>query len=154
MGLLDNVETSVAHSVGRQFGGALVNAIVHLLRPNSATNAAHTSTAGGAAGGGLGGALGGLAAIGGLAGLVKLFRDRGLLQLIESWVGKGPNQPITTNQLHQVLGDEHINALAAHLGTTPEVVLDQLKEALPAVVNHVTPNGVVPADDELASRLA
>jgi uncharacterized protein YidB (DUF937 family) len=90
---------------------------------------------------------------GGLAGLVQQFEQGGLGNIVQSWVGKGPNQPVSPTQLQQVLGGTQLQALAAKLGVSPEAVSQQLSQVLPHVVNHLTPDGTIPATDPLAGAL-
>jgi len=116
----------------------------------------------GAAGGGLGGLIGMvtsnpqlLQAVtgmlgndgehGGLGGLVSKFEQAGLGNVVGSWIGNGQNQPVTGDQLTQVLGSGAISNIAAKLGVSPDEAAGQLSNILPGLVNHLTPNGQAPA---------
>ncbi len=111
--------------------------------------------------GGLAGALGGLLANngtqGGLGGLVSKFEQAGLGDVIGSWIGKGENAPISGHQLNDVLGSDTIASIAGKLGINAQTLLPLLATMLPALINHLTPHGQVPAqglgdhDDLLAS---
>lgn len=95
---------------------------------------------------------------GGLSGLVSKFEQAGLGNVIGSWVGNGQNQPVSGEQLTQVLGSGAIGQIANKLGVDPSQAAGQLSSILPALVNHLTPNGQVPAGgvgntSELASLL-
>jgi uncharacterized protein YidB (DUF937 family) len=81
---------------------------------------------------------------GGVSGLVSQFEQQGLGSVVQSWVRNGPNLPISTDQLHQVLGSSAVTALAAKFGVNPQELLQQLTQALPQAVDRLTPNGVVP----------
>ena len=81
---------------------------------------------------------------GGLSGLVQQFHTAGFTAVVQSWVSTGPNQPITAQQIQQVLGNEKVKAIAARLGVDTNVVSQKLATILPEVVNHLTPNGQVP----------
>ncbi len=62
------------------------------------------------------GVLGGLLAqSGGLQGLANKFSQSGQGNAFASWVGLGENQPVSSNQIQNVLGSEQVNALAAKL---------------------------------------
>jgi uncharacterized protein YidB (DUF937 family) len=50
---------------------------------------------------------------GGLAGLVQQFHGAGLGQIVQSWVGTGPNQPINAQQIQQALGSDRVKQMAA-----------------------------------------
>jgi len=86
---------------------------------------------------------------GGLTGLVKAFHDQGLGAIVASWIGTGPNQPITPDQISKVLGPERIQLIATKLGVAPETVSTQLATVLPGLINHLTPNGSVPSESAL-----
>lgn len=83
---------------------------------------------------------------GGLAGLVKKFTDKGLGDIAASWVGKGPNLPITGDQVRSVFGDDVIKQLAAKAGIAPEAVVVQVAALLPGIVDQLTPDGVIPEE--------
>lgn len=80
---------------------------------------------------------------GGLQGLVGQFERQGLGPTVRSWVANGPNQAITPEELHKVLGSEAVQNLAAKVGLSPEDVLAKLAAALPKAVDHMTPTGTV-----------
>jgi uncharacterized protein YidB (DUF937 family) len=81
---------------------------------------------------------------GGLPGLVSQFEQQGLGGVVHSWIGTGPNQSITAEKLQQLLGSTTVQQLAAKFGINPQVLLQQLSQALPQAVDKMTPAGVVP----------
>jgi uncharacterized protein YidB (DUF937 family) len=81
---------------------------------------------------------------GGLPGLVSQFEQQGLGGVVQSWIGSGPNQPITTDQLHQVLGSAAVQQMAAKFGLNSQDLLQKLTQVLPQAVDKMTPNGVLP----------
>lgn len=92
-------------------------------------------------------------ATGGLTGLVQAFHDQGLGGVVSSWIGTGPNQPITPDQIARVLTPDRIQLIASKLGVAPETVSTQLATALPALINHLTPNGELPSSGALQQAL-
>jgi len=92
-------------------------------------------------------------ATGGFTGLVQAFHDHGLGGVVASWIGTGPNQPVTADQIGKVLGPERIQLIATKLGVPPETVTTQLATALPALINHLTPTGSVPSSGALQQAL-
>lgn len=92
-------------------------------------------------------------ATGGFTGLVQAFHDQGLGGAVASWIGTGPNQPVTADQISKVLGPERIQLIAGKLGVQPETVSTQLAAVLPALINHLTPNGTVPSGGALQQAL-
>lgn len=90
------------------------------------------------------GILGGLLAqSGGLQGLANKFSQRGQGNTFSSWVGMGENQPISGNQIQNVLGSEQVKALAAKMGVDPAQASQFLAEYLPKIVDKLTPEGKV-----------
>ena len=90
------------------------------------------------------GVLGGLLAqSGGLQGLANKFSQGGQGGAFSSWVGMGENQPISSNQIQNVLGSEQVKALAAKMGVDPTQASQFLAEYLPKVVDKLTPEGKV-----------
>lgn len=81
---------------------------------------------------------------GGLQGVVDQFERQGFGATVKSWVGTGANQPITADQVHQVLGADLVKQLAAKAGVTVEEISQKLAHLLPQAVDKMTPSGIVP----------
>jgi uncharacterized protein YidB (DUF937 family) len=97
--------------------------------------------------------LGSFAGEGGLAGLVKTFTDKGLGDVVSSWVSTGGNLPVSSQQIQQVLGSQRIQQLAKEHGIAPEAVGDALSQALPGLVDKLTPGGKLPDASSLQGLL-
>ena len=120
---------------------------------------------GGAAGGGLSdllkGGLGGLLAggaagtvlSGGLGDLLKQLQDNGLGDHADSWVSNGPNKQIAPGDLANALGADQIDQISAQSGLSRDDLLRGLSQYLPDAINHLTPDGRLPNDDELSRRI-
>ena len=120
---------------------------------------------GGLAGGGLGdvlkGGLGGLLAggaagsviSGGLGDLLKQFQQSGHGDTANSWVSPGPNKQIAPGDLANALGADQINSLMSQSGMSRDELLAGLSQHLPDVINHLTPDGRLPTEDEVSGRL-
>jgi len=100
----------------------------------------------------LGGVVGGeMAAVvnhvieqhGGVQGVIAQFEQQGLGPTVKSWVSAGVNQGITADQIHQVLGSQTVQAMAAKFGMNPQDLAQKLAQALPKAIDHLTPGGVV-----------
>jgi uncharacterized protein YidB (DUF937 family) len=123
------------------------------------------SPAGGGMGGGLGdvlkGPLGGLLAggaagsviSGGLGDLLKQFQQSGHGETANSWVSPGPNKQIAPGDLANALGADQINSLMSQSGMSRDELLAGLSQHLPDVINHLTPDGRLPTEDEVSGRL-
>lgn len=81
---------------------------------------------------------------GGLQGLVNQFEQQGLGATVSSWVGTGPNQPITPAELNQAVGTDTLNDLAAKAGISMPDLLNKLSAVLPQAVDKLTPTGKLP----------
>jgi uncharacterized protein YidB (DUF937 family) len=90
----------------------------------------------------VGGAQG--AAGGGLPALLQQHEAAGLGAHAASWVGQGPNIPVTGEQLGTVFPPEQVASWAQQAGTSPEQLLAVLSQALPHAIDHATPGGEVP----------
>ncbi len=89
----------------------------------------------------------------GLAGLVQQFEQSGLGNVAQSWVGNGPNQPISGPQVQQALGSDQIQQLAAKAGLQNHEVANALAVLLPQIINHLTPNGQIPPTNEVQQNI-
>jgi uncharacterized protein YidB (DUF937 family) len=82
---------------------------------------------------------------GGLSGLIAKFRQSGQGDVAESWVSTSdPNQPVAPDTLHNVLGSDMVQQLAARTGLPIQQLLPIAAQLLPQLVDHMTPNGQVP----------
>jgi uncharacterized protein YidB (DUF937 family) len=107
--------------------------------------------------GGLGGLLAGGAAgsvlSGGLGDLMKQLQDSGHGDKANSWVGSGTNKAISPNDLESALGGDQISSLMSQSGLSREDLLQGLSQHLPDVINHLTPDGRLPSEHEVARLL-
>src|SRR5262245_46407464 len=91
---------------------------------------------------------------GGLPGLIKQFKQAGLGDHANSWVGTGANLPISTDQLTSVLGQGNIEAMSQRLGIPASTVTTGLAALLPHLIDQLTPKGEIANDQDLAGGLS
>ena len=91
------------------------------------------------------GMLGNDGSQGGLGGLMDKFKQAGLGDVAGSWVGNGPNEPISGDQLTNVLGQDTMSGLAEKLGMSQGDAAGQLSNILPGLIDKLTPQGQAPA---------
>jgi uncharacterized protein YidB (DUF937 family) len=107
--------------------------------------------------GGLGGLLAGGAAgsvlSGGLGDLLNQFQQKGHGDTANSWVSNGPNKQIAPGDLASALGADQIDSLSSQSGLPRDELLKGLSQYLPDVVNHLTPDGRLPNENELSGRI-
>ncbi len=85
--------------------------------------------------------------IGGLQGLIDLFQQKGLADVMESWVGMGQNKPVNEGQLKSVLGGDLLTQLAQKTGLPLDSIAPALSSVLPGIIDKLTPQGQVPDGD-------
>ena len=170
MGLLNNVLGSSVPggSLAKPLGIAL---LAYLASRSGNNPAASGGGLGGLLSGGLGGLLGGLlggsgagmgsatlpadedqaheAVSGGLGELLQRFQQNGYGNVADSWIGTGPNQPISPHQLQDAIGPDTVNDLSEQTGVPRNDLLSQLAQALPTLVDRFTPQGRIPTPGEM-----
>lgn len=82
----------------------------------------------------------------GMQGLIERFHDSGMSHVLDSWISRGSNLPISPEDLQRVLGSEAVEGIAQQLGLSNSVTADSLSQMLPYVVDKLTPHGRLPAD--------
>jgi uncharacterized protein YidB (DUF937 family) len=134
-------------------------------QPDASPAPSPGNTAGGETGGGVGdllkGGLGGLLAGGaagsviggGLGDLLRQLQQNGHGEAANSWVGPGANKPVSPGDLANALGADQINSLMSQTGLSRDELLTGLSQHLPAVVDHLTPDGRLPTESELSGRI-
>jgi uncharacterized protein YidB (DUF937 family) len=88
----------------------------------------------------------------GVGNTVQDFERSGHGEIARSWVGRSPNRSITAEKLKDALGEEGIRDLIEQTGMERDELLATLSEHLPRVIDHLTPEGRLPTEQE-ASRL-
>ena len=78
---------------------------------------------------------------GSLPELAERFTRAGLGHIMASWVGNGPNLPISPRDLRYVLGDARVEDLATLAGLSSGDFLVHLARLLPSAVHRMTPEG-------------
>jgi uncharacterized protein YidB (DUF937 family) len=120
MSLLDNLKNKASEAIGKNEGNAgsagIMGAVTELMQQH-----------------------------GGVPGLMQQFKSQGLGDIFHSWVSQGSNQPISSDQLQNVLGKDRLQTLAEKAGIPPETLSQKLSENLPTLVDKMTPSGEVPA---------
>src|SRR5262247_620850 len=82
---------------------------------------------------------------GGLQGFLDQFRRAGLGEIVSSWVSRGSNTPITTEQLERAIGSDTINRISSNVGVARAASASALAYMIPRVVDLLSPEGVVPS---------
>jgi uncharacterized protein YidB (DUF937 family) len=88
-----------------------------------------------------------LGMVGGQEGLNKLvsqLQSGGLGQKVQSWIGKGSNQPVSGQEIGSALGQDKVEQLSEQTGLSQSQVTDDLAQQLPQVIDRLTPDGHMP----------
>ena len=159
MGLLDQILGGLAGGAsGRSpmgspsAGGGMSGALVALMPVVLGMLA---NRQGGGAGGGPFAAmgLGGSGGAGGLDGLLAQLTQSGYGQQANSWVGTGRNEPISPQAWSDVFGSDRLAAIASQAGISEDETRHGLSELMPEVVDRLTPDGQMPAQDRLLASI-
>lgn len=86
---------------------------------------------------------------GGLDGLVSQLQKGGLGDQVGSWIGTGDNTEVSADQLRGALGDDALGKAGFDPGD-----LDGLARMLPQAIDGLTPDGRLPAADQLQGMLS
>ncbi len=81
---------------------------------------------------------------GGLVDVLGKFAKSGLANEANSWVGTGPNKPISANHIQQVFGNQSVQQIASQLGMSQQDTGSAIAKILPELINQLTPKGNVP----------
>ena len=76
-----------------------------------------------------------------LQGVVARFSQRGLGDLLSSWIGKNDNSILTAAQIDDVLGHDKIDSFANTVGITSEDATDGLAVTIPSLIEQLSSNG-------------
>ena len=96
---------------------------------------------------------GALAHLGGLSGIIGKLTGGGLGAQANSWVGTGPNEAVHPEQLEAALGTDTVAQVAAEAGITHDQAKTGLASLLPQLINRATPDGSIPAVDQIGGLL-
>ena len=81
----------------------------------------------------------------GIEGIIKRFQESGLEEILKSWISTDEkNQPISANQVVEVVGQENMSQAAEKVGVSELDASNVLAEYLPKMVDMLTPNGQLP----------
>ena len=134
MGLFDSIAGNLLGSVlgGGQSGSGLAKLASDVMSGNHGELSTEVS--------------GLLASVGGIDGLVQKAQQGGLGEVVGSWVGTGANQPISSEQVTQLLGSDVIQHVASRFGIDVNQAAPLVATMLPAIIDRLTPNGQVSPD--------
>jgi uncharacterized protein YidB (DUF937 family) len=75
--------------------------------------------------------------------LLDKLSQSGLGPQAASWLGSGPNQTITAEQLESALGPGVVDKLSTTLNMPPDEIFVLLAKHLPTVIDALSPHGIL-----------
>ncbi|MBA4261398.1 MAG: hypothetical protein C0443_05085 [Comamonadaceae bacterium] len=88
---------------------------------------------------------------GGLSGILGKLQQGGLADAAASWVGTGANQPVSPAALGGALGPDLMGMIAQQLGGNAQQAAGTMADLLPGLIDKLTPQGQVPADNGMGA---
>jgi uncharacterized protein YidB (DUF937 family) len=150
LSMLRGQPAGAAASAGGGMGGGLGDVLGGMLGGNRGGGGLG-DVLGSVLGGGIGGT--GSGSLGGLGALLAQFQKAGFSDHVASWVGTGDNTPLSADAIGQVFGNDALGHIAKQAGVSTDDASAGLAQLLPQLVDHLTPNGQMPAADQLAKGL-
>lgn len=142
-------EPGAAQPAAHDNGGGLGGLLGGLLGGAGGTGSGPGGLGGLLSGGGLGGLIASLGGTGALGALVEQFNRNGHGDVMNSWIGRGDNQPIEPQMLAEAIGPEELRQLEQASGMPKQQLLTQLAQELPTAIDHLSPQGRLPTDAEI-----
>ena len=90
---------------------------------------------------------------GGFGGFLEKFNQAGLGDTVASWIGSGSNTPVSNEQMESALGTDTLKNIAEQTGTDYNTATSATAYMTPRVIDALTPDGVVPQESDLLSRI-
>lgn len=79
----------------------------------------------------------------GISQLVNSSRSQGLGEIVDSWIGRGQNKPVSADQAKGLVGEGWVKEVADRTGIPQPIVSEVVAKVLPGVVDKATPQGKV-----------
>ncbi len=79
--------------------------------------------------------------MGGVQGVLDKLQQAGLGNQVSSWLGTGPNQPVSADDIGNALGHGTLGNVASKFGIPSDQLSQVIAHALPGLVDKLSPNG-------------
>lgn len=90
----------------------------------------------------------------GVKGVLDKFDAAGLGDKVRSWVSTGENQQVSKEEVKLAMGQDKVAEMAREAGEDEDGFVGELTEALPKVIDKVTPDGGMPDLGDIKNRLS
>ena len=81
---------------------------------------------------------------GGLGEILDKLRNAGAGGAVDSWVGRGKNEPLDPSHMEAAIDEETLQSLSKQTGMSREELLRRLATDLPETVDELSPEGELP----------
>jgi uncharacterized protein YidB (DUF937 family) len=89
---------------------------------------------------------------GGLQKILSRLQEQGKGAKGQSWVSTGPNEPVDAADIREALDEQELSRIAQQLGVSEDEAAEAVAQVLPDVVDQATPQGELPANEELDEK--
>jgi uncharacterized protein YidB (DUF937 family) len=89
-----------------------------------------------------------------MQGVLSKLRSNGMGKQVQSWIGKGHNQPISGSDVHRCVDPAMLQQCAQQVGMSPKELLGLVAQALPEMVDHATPDAKMPSQDPFSQGMS
>jgi uncharacterized protein YidB (DUF937 family) len=89
-----------------------------------------------------------------LSKMLDSFKSAGMGDKVDSWVGTGPNQAVSAAEVKQAADPANLQAIADKAGISVDEAAEEISKTLPDVVDKLTPEGVVPTDEQVKEKFS
>ena len=79
-----------------------------------------------------------------LGDLLERFRETGSGDKVNSWVRKGPNDPLAPQDVEAAIDENTLASLSQQTGLSREELISRITRTLPEAVDEMTPDGQLP----------
>lgn len=90
---------------------------------------------------------------GGFLGFIDKLKEAGLSDTVTSWITDGGNVEISDDEVNSALGSDAIKTIADQTGLSTEKTTSAIGYMLPQVVDTLTPDGELPDQESLFSKI-
>jgi uncharacterized protein YidB (DUF937 family) len=89
-----------------------------------------------------------------MQGVLNKLRSNGCSKQVQSWIGKGRNQPISSADVQRAVDPAMLQQCAQEQGMSPKDLCGLVAQALPEMVSEVTPDGKMPSQDPFTQGMS
>ncbi|MFI6150704.1 YidB family protein [Streptomyces sp. NPDC051109] len=71
---------------------------------------------------------------------------------VQSWVGTGANEPLTSPEVVTILGEDTLAEVAEKTGADSGALAEYVAEQLPVLIDQISPDGQITSDPEVLDQ--